>query len=157
MAQFPQLVKNSSSFLQPHVYYCYKIPQLDSAHLNPACTPKFWGKLKLFHYTPQRLLGKEVELLLILDLGIRWGSVVSVTTRPHFRPGERTPGTHCTGRWVGPRTGLDTEATIKLFRLCQGSNLDRPVVQPVVRHYAHWHSTYSKSIWYCCLVKTYDF
>jgi hypothetical protein len=24
-------------------------------------------------------------------------------------PGERTPGAHCTGGWVGPRAGLDTE------------------------------------------------
>jgi hypothetical protein len=24
-------------------------------------------------------------------------------------PGERTPGTHCTGGWVGPRVGLETE------------------------------------------------
>jgi hypothetical protein len=31
--------------------------------------------------------------------------------RPRFSPGERTPGTHCTGGWVGPRAGLDTEAT----------------------------------------------
>jgi hypothetical protein len=23
-------------------------------------------------------------------------------------PRERTPGTHCTGGWVGPRAGLDT-------------------------------------------------
>jgi hypothetical protein len=29
--------------------------------------------------------------------------------RPRFTPGERTPGTHCTGGWVGPRAGLDTE------------------------------------------------
>jgi hypothetical protein len=29
---------------------------------------------------------------------------------PRFSPGERTPGTHCTGAWVGPRAGLDTEA-----------------------------------------------
>jgi hypothetical protein len=35
--------------------------------------------------------------------------VVSVTPRPRFSPGERTPGTHCTGAWVVPRTGLDTE------------------------------------------------
>jgi hypothetical protein len=27
-----------------------------------------------------------------------------------FPPGERTPGTHFTGGWVGPRAGLDTEA-----------------------------------------------
>jgi hypothetical protein len=25
-------------------------------------------------------------------------------------PRERTPDTHCTGGWVGPRRGLDTEA-----------------------------------------------
>jgi hypothetical protein len=29
--------------------------------------------------------------------------------RPLFTPGESTPGTHCTGGWVGPRAGLDTE------------------------------------------------
>jgi hypothetical protein len=35
--------------------------------------------------------------------------MVSVTPRPRFTPRERTPGTHCTGGWVGPRAGLDTE------------------------------------------------
>jgi hypothetical protein len=30
-------------------------------------------------------------------------------------PGERTPGTHCTGGWVSPRAGLDTEATGKIL------------------------------------------
>jgi hypothetical protein len=49
--------------------------------------------------------------------------------------GERTPGTHCTGGWVGLRAGLDTEARGKILYLCRGSNLDRPVVQSVVRHY----------------------
>jgi hypothetical protein len=34
----------------------------------------FHKKLKLFHYTPQRRFGgEEVQLLLILDLGTRWG------------------------------------------------------------------------------------
>jgi hypothetical protein len=61
--------------------------------------------------------------------------VISVTPRPHFTPGERTPGTHWTGGWVGPRAGLDTEARGKIFCLCQGSNPDRPVAQSVVRHY----------------------
>jgi hypothetical protein len=36
---------------------------------------------------------------------------VSVTPRPRFTPRERTSGTNCTGSWVGPRAGLDTEAT----------------------------------------------
>jgi hypothetical protein len=30
--------------------------------------------------------------------------------RSRFTPGERTPGTHWTGGWVGSRAGLDTEA-----------------------------------------------
>jgi hypothetical protein len=29
--------------------------------------------------------------------------------------GERTPGTHCTGGWVGLRAGLDTEARVKIL------------------------------------------
>jgi hypothetical protein len=55
-----------------------------------------------------------------------------------LHPGERTPGTHCTGGWVGPRAGLDTEDRGKIHCLCRGSNPDRPVVQPVVRHYTAW-------------------
>jgi hypothetical protein len=36
---------------------------------------------------------------------------------------------------VGPRAGLDTEDRGKILCPCRGSNLDRPVVQPVARHY----------------------
>jgi hypothetical protein len=36
---------------------------------------------------------------------------------------ERTPGTHWTGGWVGPRAGLDTQTTC----LCRGSNPGRLV------------------------------
>jgi hypothetical protein len=43
------------------------------------------------------------------------GWVVSVTPRPRFRPGERTPGTHCTEGWVGPRAGLDAQARGKII------------------------------------------
>jgi hypothetical protein len=61
--------------------------------------------------------------------------VVSVTPRLLFSPGERTPATHCTGGWVGPRAGEDSEArgAIKLLCLCRRSNPDRPGVQSVVR------------------------
>jgi hypothetical protein len=45
-------------------------------------------------------------------------------------PQERTRSVNCTGGWVGPRAGLDTEA--RAF----ASVGDRtPVVQYVVRHY----------------------
>jgi hypothetical protein len=53
-------------------------------------------------------------------------------------PRERTPGTHWRGGWVGPRAGLDTEDRGKIICLCRGSNPDRPVVQPIVRHYTAW-------------------
>jgi hypothetical protein len=55
-----------------------------------------------------------------------------------FTPGERTPGTHWRGGWVGPRAGLDTEARGKILCPRLESNPDRPVVQPVVRHYTDW-------------------
>jgi hypothetical protein len=82
--------------------------------------------------------GEEVQLLVIYDLGTRWGWVVSVTPRPRFTPGEKIPGTHCTGSWVGPRAGPDSEVRGRILCLCRKSNLDRPVVQSVARHYTDW-------------------
>jgi hypothetical protein len=55
--------------------------------------------------------------------------------RPRFSPGEMTRGTYCTGGWVGPKAGLDTEVRGKILYFCRGSDLDRPVVQPIARHY----------------------
>jgi hypothetical protein len=49
----------------------------------------------------------------------------------------KDPGTHCTGGWVGPRAGLDTEARGKILCPCRGSNLDCLVVQSVARYYAN--------------------
>jgi hypothetical protein len=69
---------------------------------------------------------------------------VNVTPRPRFTPGERTPDTHCTGGWVGPRAGLDTEARGKISCFYRGSNLDRPVVQPVATHYTDWATRLTK-------------
>jgi hypothetical protein len=66
------------------------------------------------------------------------GVSVSVTPRPRFTPGERTPGTHWIGGWVGPTAGLDAGARRKILCPCRGSNLNRPTVQPVVRHYTAW-------------------
>jgi hypothetical protein len=50
-------------------------------------------------------------------------------------PQEKTPDTHWTGDWVGPRACLDTESRGKILCLCRGSNLDCLVVQSVARHY----------------------
>jgi hypothetical protein len=45
---------------------------------------------------------------------------------PRFTPGERTPGTHWTGGWVGPRAGVDAGGRRKILYPCRGSNPDRP-------------------------------
>jgi hypothetical protein len=73
--------------------------------------------------------GKVVPLRPIAAyLGDRKHSiVVSITLRPRFTPGERAPGTHCTGGWVGPTAGLDAEVRGKILCLCRGSNPGRPV------------------------------
>jgi hypothetical protein len=84
-------------------------------------------KVKCSCYTPWRCLGwEEVWLLLILNLGTRWGWVVSITPRPRFTPRERISGTHCTGGWVGPRASPDAEARGKILCLCRGSNPSHP-------------------------------
>jgi hypothetical protein len=83
--------------------------------------------------------------------GERWYSSCSFSTsaldggewsasRPGraFTPRERTHGTHWKGGWVGPRAGLDTETRGKILCPRRKSNPDRPVVQPVVRHYTAW-------------------
>jgi hypothetical protein len=62
------------------------------------------------------------------NLGARWEWVVNATLRPLY-PLER-PGTHCTGDWVGPRSGLDG---------CEKSRpplgFDPRTVQPVASRY----------------------
>jgi hypothetical protein len=67
-------------------------------------------KAKQFLYTPWwRLGGEVVLLLLILDLRVIWGVSDQLHALAALCPGERTPGTHYTGGWVGRRAGLDTE------------------------------------------------
>jgi hypothetical protein len=49
-------------------------------------------------------------------------------------PRKGLPATRWTGGYAGPTAGLATEATGKILCLCEGSNLDRPVVHSVARH-----------------------
>jgi hypothetical protein len=68
--------------------------------------------------------------------GKRWYSSYSFLTSAldggewsASRPGRdlplgKGPGTHCTGGWVGPRAGLDTEDRGKILCPCRGSNPD---------------------------------
>jgi hypothetical protein len=45
--------------------------------------------------------------------------------RPRFTLGEGYPGTRCTGGWVGPRAGLDTEVRGKILSTLPGIEPDR--------------------------------
>jgi hypothetical protein len=105
---------------------------------NRAALSRLPLKLKPSHYTPRNSLGGDDIAPTHPRPRHKMGWVVIVTRRPRIRPGEKTLGTHCKGGWVGPRAGLDIEVRGKVLCLCWGSNLDRPVVQPVARHYTDW-------------------
>jgi hypothetical protein len=94
--------------------------QLHIGYIHSVAVYKMYSKAKAVLLPRRRLGGEEVQLILILDLGNRWGWVVSVTPRPCFSPGKTTPGTHCTGGWVGPRAGLDIKARGKILSLLPG-------------------------------------
>jgi hypothetical protein len=94
------------------------------------------------HFPVAQVVKVKVQLLLILNLSTRWGWVVSVMPWLHFTPGERTPGTHCTGGWVGPRAGLNAEARRKILCLCWGLNPSHPVCSQTL----YWLSYPSSSL-----------
>jgi hypothetical protein len=110
------------------------------------------GSAPEFVWTQQQ--SKAVPLHAMMTLGGRGGIsfysfLISTLDRGEwsashpgraFTPEEGTPGTRCTGGWVGPRAGLDTEARVKFLCPRRGSNPDRPVVQSA------GHSGYRKNI-----------
>jgi hypothetical protein len=94
----------------------------------------FISKSKQFHNKPMEAQG-----------GVMYSSYSFTTSALDGVSGQRhapaalyrrewTHGTHCTGGWVGPRTGLDTVARGKILCLFRESNLGHPVIQYVVRH-----------------------
>jgi hypothetical protein len=74
--------------------------------------------------------------------------MVIFTPQPLY-PGERAPGTHWIGGWVGPRAGLENVEKRK-FLTFRDSNSDPSVTQPVASRYTTYtlpaHSG-SHSIW----------
>jgi hypothetical protein len=58
-----------------------------------------------------------------------YGGEWSATRPCRFTPGERAPGTHRIGGWVGPRVGLDAVEKRKVLH-CRESNPGRPASSP---------------------------
>jgi hypothetical protein len=59
------------------------------------------------------------------------------------RPGRCIPRegarvTHWIGDWMGPRDGVDTVVKRRIPSPRRESNLDHPIVQPVVSRYTNW-------------------
>jgi hypothetical protein len=52
-----------------------------------------------------------------------------------FTSRERAPATHLIGGWVGPRVGLDMMSKRKIPSPRWDSNLNHPIVQPVLSRY----------------------
>jgi hypothetical protein len=71
-------------------------------------------------------------------------------------PGERTPGTYCTGGWVGPRAGLNTEAREKILSPIPGIEPRSPVCAALC-HSLYWLSypAYSYNNTYINIRHTY--
>jgi hypothetical protein len=125
----------SSRTLSPCPVFLYSSPDWDAKTRYPLgrkngrttkmhlmnAWKKGWIKVKQSCYMPKtRMEEEEVYLLLIHDIGTRGGRAVSNKPRPRLSPGERTHGTHCTGGWVGPRAGLDTEVRGKILSPLSG-------------------------------------
>jgi hypothetical protein len=85
--------------------------------VNPVANKASDHRRKSVPLPPRRRQGRKEVLLLLRDLGTRWGWVVSVSPWWRF-----TTGTHWIRGWVGLRAVLDTEATGNILCFCWGSN-----------------------------------
>jgi hypothetical protein len=65
-------------------------------------------------------------------------TLVSVRPRPRFAPGKEPPVPVVQEAGWASEPVWTQRLEEKSFRICRGSNTDRPVVQPVVRHYTDW-------------------
>jgi hypothetical protein len=88
-------------------------------------------------HTTRRLWGGGYSSYSFSTSTLDGGWVVSVTPRPRFSPVERTPGTHCTKGWVGPRAGVDTEAGGKILSPLPGIERRSPG-RPALSQTLYW-------------------
>jgi hypothetical protein len=101
-----------------------------------------WNKLEISCPTTRRegACGGRggIQLLLILDLGTRWGEWSASRPGRALPPGKGLPVP------IGQEAGWASEPVWtqrlegKSFRLRRGSNPDRPVVQSLARRYTDW-------------------
>jgi hypothetical protein len=118
-----QLIKETSESTRPSQWFLLK-----RTVKSKAVPPHIYGGSG----------GEEVWLLPIHDLVTRWGWVFSVMPWPLFTRGERTPDTIVKEDGWAPEPVWTLRLEEKSSFPCRESNLDRPVVQSVARHYIDW-------------------
>jgi hypothetical protein len=64
-------------------------------------------------------------------------------SRPRLTPGKGPPVPNVQEAGWAPEPVWTQGLEEKSIRLCRGSNLDRPVVQPVSRHYTDWATRFT--------------
>jgi hypothetical protein len=96
-------------------------------------------KLQLSHYTPWRRLGERRYSSYSFSTSVLDGGEWSAS-RPGraLAPGKGPPVPIVLEAGWAPEPVCTQRVEEKSFRLCWGSNLDRPLVQPVARHYTDW-------------------
>jgi hypothetical protein len=87
--------------------------------MNTIRSIKGKGKVVPLRSTEAHLCERRYSSYSFLTSALEWSAS---RPRPPF-----TPGTHCTGGWVGPRDGLDAEVRGKILCTCRWSNPGRPV------------------------------
>jgi hypothetical protein len=118
-------------------------------------------KLQLFHYMPRRRFGEmRYSSYSFSTSALDAGEWSASPFGRALSPGERTPGTFGQeARWA-PAPVWTQRLQKKFFRLCRGSNLDRPAVQPVARYYSQWATRltcyylpllyiHARNLWHC--------
>jgi hypothetical protein len=96
-------------------------------------------KRKLSHYTPRRRLGgRKYSSCSFSTLALDGGEWSASRLARALAQGKGPPvPTVQEARWA-PEPVWTQRLEEQSFRLCRGSNLDRPVVQLVARHYTDW-------------------
>jgi hypothetical protein len=96
-------------------------------------------KLKQSHYTPWNAWGERRYSSYSFSTSALDGGEWSAS-RPcrALAPGKGPPVPIVQEAWWAPQPVWTQRLQEKSFRLCRGSNLDSPVVQPVARDYTDW-------------------
>jgi hypothetical protein len=95
-------------------------------------------KLNLSHYTPRRRLGERTYSSYSFTTSALDEGEWSASQRRALAPGKRGPVPIVQEAGWAPQPVWTQRLEEKSFRLCRGSKLYLPGVQPVARHYTDW-------------------